>query len=452
MCLSNMLLRASTLKENQCLSLQVGNFTECRVLKGTTSILLDNNSGKVEQLAYFVIGRALNDPTMLESYTTMQITQAELLQPVSDKLVVLTTDSNNGQASFTGTSPVVKAALASAAVSFALTVAIAYFMCVRRRSVRREKADGKSRLFHLQAKHRKFFEELHDEESNAGLESGWMVTDSSLRSPSITWSVSDLTTDSIDDSQSIRSTQSIRSSLPLDRIMEALTDEEIASNESDPTSRGPERHGRHDMRFDPRWDGEAMEQLHLESTGHQCITPPHGFSFRSKSVSGTIVDVSLSLTPSTPPSAASSEVEQRTYQDLDSICVSLEGCQYLENDVETSDEVDCSFNSDPTQGLDVPVRKLGPVDVRNEGMMDITPDEDLLFSDDELDLMELGDEFEKVWSVPDHGCGPAGNHAAVEKGASRCLSDDDASEHQQSLLRSIERRLELSKTQRLLTY
>ncbi|GKY97486.1 hypothetical protein MPSEU_000706900 [Mayamaea pseudoterrestris] len=425
-------------KEGDCSSRQ-GNSTECRVFRGTTSILFDRRTDvdEVEQMAYFVIGGALNEPASLQSQTTMHITRAELLQPIGDNLVILTTDSdenNAEQKSAASSSVVVRAALASAAVSFAITVGLAYLMCIRRRAAARDKSDGKLGMFKLHTKHRQFFQELHDEESNNGLEPGWMVTDTNVRSPSVTWSVSDLTSDSLDDSQSIRST------LPLDRIIEAIFDEELGSNESAHSMSGEP--GERDQCFIPRWDGEVSES---ESIGVQCLTPPHKAPFRCEHVSGTIVEVSPSLSPSTPPSTES-VIGRNLAQDLDSVAVSLEGCQYLENDVETSDEVDCSFNSDPTYGLDVPVCTLGPVDVRKENLLDITPDDDLLFSDDDLDMMEVG---ENVWSVDD-GYEHSQDCAVVAMGKvkSAPLNDNDAAQRQ--LSHAIEERLERVKVQQLL--
>ena len=420
--------------------------SHCRVLRGTTSIFLDSDVERVQQLAYFVIGGALSDPKLLSRFTNMTVTRAELLQAIGDNLVVLSNSGDNLTGDSTSqTSVVVKSALASAAVSFALTVGIAYAMYVRSLNVTRNSAGGKSRRCRLQAHRRKFFQELHDEESNTGIEPGWMVTDPEPGNPSITWSVSDLTSDSIDDSQSIRS------SLPLDRIMEALSDDELASNGSgDPVSNEAESHVRPDSRFIPRWDDELMEYTRIQNSA-QCQSPPYQLPFRPKTVPDAILDVSLSITPVTPLSPESPGVERMMARDLDSVTISLEGCQYLENDVETSDELDCSFSSDPTYGLDVVPCTLGPIDNIDYSMMDIGQDDQLLFPDDELDLMERrSDALEKEWSRLQ--ARKAEPDVVVETVLSESSSDDEQSKREPPWANSIQDRLQRAKTQRLLTY
>lgn len=373
----------------------------------------------------------------------MKVARAELLQAVGDNLIILAADidrdgEDSTNASAVGSGSIIKAALTSAAVSFVFTIGIAYIMFTRRRNAVDETFRAKSRHFRMHGKHRRFFQELHDEESNAlGLPSEWTIANSDLRSPSITWSVSDLTSDSFDD------TQSIRSSLPLDRIIEAITEEEIASNESaernvEGKSRTKDGNPGHHIRVH-RHAAPSMTFERFIAVGG---SPP-----QSSVCTSDIIDVSLSVSPpSTPSDDEPSLSECKRSYDLESITVTLEGCQYLDNDVETSDEVDCSFNSDPTYGLDIIPCKLSLVESQGSGLLDLTMDDDLLFSDDDLDMLKLGLTFEQEWSNSEDMTTEA-DESTIKKSV-----EGDSSQQAYSILHMIKERAERAKMQKLLTY
>lgn len=163
-----------------------------------------------------------------------QLQAAAFVRPIGENLIILTgptslssiqdadttqaTGSSNGKALI---------AICTASVSFLCTSAFLYglYRASKHNEERHRASPGKARIAHYQAGRRRYFRELHEQDHH--LEPGWMVTDeASLQQlatvtaatlgHSITWSVSDLTSDA----GSVHSTMSHAVSLPLERIVE----------------------------------------------------------------------------------------------------------------------------------------------------------------------------------------------------------------------------------------
>lgn len=184
---------------------------ECHLVRGITSILLDNGAADAESVAYATIQRVLTDTLFLNQFTTTHVLSAEFVRPIQENLILL----NEPPLSTNASDGTAKIAIATASVSCLLTCVFLYGL-YRARALSRERAQTpvKARVAHLQAKRRRYFQELQQDQQ---LEPGWMVTDSlQLPVPSITWSVSDLTSDS----GSIRSSMSYATKL--DRIEEEV--------------------------------------------------------------------------------------------------------------------------------------------------------------------------------------------------------------------------------------
>lgn len=171
----------------------------------------------MDSRVYTLINATLQETDYLRQYSSTKLTQAKFEKSVGDNLVLLTSDRNATSGSqgsdSSSSSGNVKGTVVAALVSFMFSAVVMYGFYYK------SKDDGKGtttamteRIARVQAKRRQFFQQLEDDPS---LATGWMVTDApSPTHPTIAWS--DLTSDS----------ESIKSSLPLDRI-----DEEVSSNE-----------------------------------------------------------------------------------------------------------------------------------------------------------------------------------------------------------------------------
>lgn len=222
-----------------CDNVSLDAATECRMVRGVTSILLDDDAASAESTAYATIERVLQDTFFLNQFTASDLKAAEFISPIGENLVVMTTTTEETEQSSSSDGKAL-IAIATASVSFLLTGVFLFGLYrARERSRARDSALSpiKARVAHYQAKRRRYFSQLehahaHDSQQ---LEPGWMVTDEACLqdherhhhhvsvAPSITWSVSDLTSDSA----SIRSS-TMSHSTRLERIEEV---EEAPSDE-----------------------------------------------------------------------------------------------------------------------------------------------------------------------------------------------------------------------------
>lgn len=192
--------------------------SSCTLVRGTTSILLDNGAGGLEDIIYTLVEDTLSNTEFVHRYASTAVQNAQFEGSLGENLVVFGDASPTTEATVDSQ----QIAVIAAVVSVLLTALFLYGL------YRRGNADDdmgeankfKDRVSHLRAKRRKYFQEM--EEDAPSLPSGWMMTDShkapSPRDPPITWSISDLTSDA----------ESIISTLPLDRI-----DEEVSGEISD---------------------------------------------------------------------------------------------------------------------------------------------------------------------------------------------------------------------------
>lgn len=192
-----------------------GDGTECKFVRGISSIFLDNEAGLAQETAYGAIESALNLTSFLSGITGYKLVQSAFLGPIGENLVILSSgdaDHPPGQDENGSNLPTV-IAIAAALISFVLTVIFLYGLYRKHHAELEVGGESvKARVAKMQAKRRQYFQTLEDD--SHGLEPGWMTTETDIPPPlpnsSITWSVSDLTSDS----------QSIKSSLRMDRIEE----------------------------------------------------------------------------------------------------------------------------------------------------------------------------------------------------------------------------------------
>jgi len=187
----------------------------CKIIRGYTGIRLDNNTTTVEIVAFDAIQQALNEPLSLSQFATISFASIDFVRMVRSSVIQL---SNHGSRRGISAS---KLAIASAVVTFALT---AIFLARLIRTKRRDEAVVKERKqveppgrkrFLLGGAPRTYFELDEDQETG----SGFNVIESIMENPSVTWSVSDITSES--GSISLLSSMSKATSTKLDVIDEA---------------------------------------------------------------------------------------------------------------------------------------------------------------------------------------------------------------------------------------
>jgi hypothetical protein len=417
--------------DSACVALQEQG-TECRVIRGKTAVLLDNNVENIEEVVYFVIDRVLSDQSFISSYSTMHLARAEFVRPIGESLVFRTSEPEDGAENNNPTESlsVVKVGLTSGLISFALTAILIYVVLVYRNTHIEGSSDTRPRCFlpFFQAKRRRFFEKLCDEGACSGVGRSWMTTsaDVDVQNRSITWSLSDMTSDSID-------SQSIRSCLPMERIVEAQSDEEAASDEeardSNTIASSIEAH----MEFLSQWKC-GVEKQGLQQWSHCSDT----FEIESSLPRSIFVSRSMPhrLAPATPfdddYTVSSTTLQGIGCEDDEAAATTpLKGCLYLASDDDTSGEM--------------------YFDAEQENVEILYHDDDLLLSDDEYDLMELGHDT-RVKSSEQSSAANGTPATIVESVDSDDIFDKTSSPDTPNLVGSILQRLEYAKSVKLLTY
>ena len=230
---------------------------------------------------YALIQATLRDTVFLRSYSSANVTRAVFNRTIAENQIVISSvdgsvddESSDTASESSGGGGTAMVAVAAAIVSFVLT-SIFLFGLYRQHSKRHAldpDTPTKERVARIQAKRRKYFQELEDDPS---LAPGWMVTDTTVtqslpqEQPSVTWSVSDLTSDA----------ESIISSLPLDRIEEEnsidRTEEEDVEMAGSSTEDLPEHSPVHinQLQFVANWSdamhGESyVEESKVEEPGY----------------------------------------------------------------------------------------------------------------------------------------------------------------------------------------
>lgn len=285
----------------------VSDGAQCSVVRGATSVLLDGDVSDAEYMAYKVIERVLTDTDYLRYYTGMSLIRSEFVRPIGENLAILNPTTPASSAASGGT---LKIAIAAAFVSMAVTTIFFYGLYRRRKMDKKTGTNVKSRLAHYNAKRRRYFQELEDRDASAG----WMTTDpSQLPEPSITWSVSDLTSDS----------QSIRSSLPMERIKEeGPSDDEFDEEVSTNPSNSPASSGR-----------PNVYQDHVHLIAHWKDT----------------VD-ELAYNGDCSSEDDHTPVRHNGLEEYDATCPDLHGTRFLEDSYEDSyQDIDNSNVTDPTE-------------------------------------------------------------------------------------------------------
>jgi hypothetical protein len=221
----------------------------CKLFKGETSILLDNEIGGVDTLVYNVIESTLNDEEYLQRSVSSNIVQAAFIFPMSQNLVIIGKKQDpQVKSESNGTLKVVLSAVGvSVFLAFVFLVGVLYHSPENEM----QKQDTKNRFYFYQMKRRQFFEHLEDEPS---FQPDWMAASGNkpaTKSPAKTWSVSDLTSD----------THSIKENLPMVRIDEESALEvyaEIYVNDDNRIQNKKQRQlASHHLQFLSKWNKQS---------------------------------------------------------------------------------------------------------------------------------------------------------------------------------------------------
>lgn len=291
----------------------------CQEVIGMTSVYMDGAPYQTEKLVKDTIESLFDNATSLADGTGAPIVDSQFLRFHQTNLIVLGRKPGalNAEPNQESTSSIPLVATTLAAF-FSLVVMLGALRWMLKRQDSDVQQLLKNRLQYVQARKRSFFENLPDDD---GLEPGWMTTcerqDLPLTAPSVTWSVSDMTSDS----------HSIKSSLPMDRIEEEdaeYDDEEESSEEGNTencSSPSKPTDDSDDLKFICHWNTQTCIAAALEEEDSIADGDPH--------------DVVLDEDELTP-------VRSNRGDEL----MPLEGCQFVLDISIESSELNCSSEQD----------------------------------------------------------------------------------------------------------
>jgi hypothetical protein len=170
----------------------------CYIGRGSATIFLDSDAQVAKVLAWRSIKAGLTNQTLLSSFDPT-VVSAEYLRSISETLILLSSTESLGN---DDSSPVPRGlfvAIAASLVSFLITAAFSYgvFRRQAKRAAEEERRNAKKKKHHrvspfvAHAKRRHFFESLENEPEGV-----IHIPEVNGDEPSITWSVSDMTSDS----------------------------------------------------------------------------------------------------------------------------------------------------------------------------------------------------------------------------------------------------------------
>lgn len=298
----------------------------CHVVTGATAILLDSKSAHVQEKAYHAITKGLNNTDFVKQFAST-VVRVQFLESLRESLV-FSPDQNSTTQPGSATATV---AVAAASVSFLVASIFCYGLMRRERRhhsepnirhknrfVRKNESSVVSNPISINARRR--FVRLED---FAISPTTYMTTDFSTSAgvspqdytPSITWSISDITSDSV----SLRSSVSRTTSM-LERIEEA--DEEVD--------------GEYDYDYDN--DEEYSCSLHRGVHSSFALSETH---FYEESTGHHV----------------SKQVEEFDCVDLEDEPIELQGCRYVEDEDNIIDEIPPDFFEDLVNNRSGPVSR-----------------------------------------------------------------------------------------------
>lgn len=372
-----------------CSSTITGN--TCYVVHGFTSIRFDGeNAAMVQTIAYDAIEMALNDPHFLEQFVEIPFTRLDFIEPVRESLVLLPEEA-------TGSNPTSKAAIAAVVVS--LVLACIFMAGLLRRHVKAKKAIKKKKLtesgtknrFLLGAPPRKSYYILNDEfkevnkettTSSAGIHQ--VVDINTPISPTITWSVSDITSESGSIISSISRTTS-----KLERIEEEHESQSSEEWDSKDTS---------DFDLDPKEEEPVPLELLYGLNGRQHARQWDIHPLEGKEERGLKLD-------NVRDSPGYHRHLHHHVEQYDVVEVEPQGCRFLDESQETYEyyyqptyKMECSQES---SGLN-PSAVESQQTPSDHNMIDVSSDEIMIISDDEDEEEdEYDDNYMEDTSVDD---------------------------------------------------
>ncbi len=217
------------------------------------SVYLDDNAAATEKRSMPVIQSLLDDTYLLGQLSGLSFVNSFFVRSLGENLVVIA--DGDGKTEENMESDSADIVIAATVISFfVVTVMVVYGLYRRRQPASRFGfLSVKHAVAHLYNRRRQFFEDLSDDEEH---EPSWMASspESAIYErcppPSITWSVSDLTSDS----------RSIRSTLQLGRIVEENNSEEslTSGRNHEPPSQIYRHFDPADLDFVPQWNDASF--------------------------------------------------------------------------------------------------------------------------------------------------------------------------------------------------
>ena len=170
----------------------------CRIISGSTSILLDSGPAEAKTLAYKAIENGLLNTSNVQSYVP-NVVSAQFLRARGDSLVILNADIGDGDNGTTSSAAIV--AIGTSSVALLLVATFVYGIFRRQASAKKQQRTlgictpkSPPSSFPVGMNGRRYFTRLDDE---SGIDSVVVSNIYEIKDePSITWSMSDITSES----------------------------------------------------------------------------------------------------------------------------------------------------------------------------------------------------------------------------------------------------------------
>ena len=167
------------------------NTNSCYVVNGETNIFLDSDANSVKDTAYRTIQDALTDSEYIRSFA-LDAMRAQFLESIRETLVLLPAESAPSGSPLSRNAAVI--AITASIVSFVIVGIFLYGVFRRHKPMNsgsrsQQSTNRSTRLYGR----RRFFQRLDEEEAITGV----IHIKTNLDNPTTTWSVSDITSDSV---------------------------------------------------------------------------------------------------------------------------------------------------------------------------------------------------------------------------------------------------------------
>jgi len=175
---------------------------ECRMVRGFSSVLTQSETVGIAHQAFDIIEDTLDNASFLNKFTSSPITKARMIERFGEYVVPLDKPHEEGNSGDSGLRPIF-------ITIFCVCLAFLFIFGIQSRQRSEKESSSKLRLSFFLARRRKFWDQMEEGNQSPGI----------ISSPepvqSVTWSVSDLTSEEA----------SIKSAMKMDRIDEEALEE-----------------------------------------------------------------------------------------------------------------------------------------------------------------------------------------------------------------------------------